>query len=115
LAVAFGKGSEHDFTLLKRTVRGIHPDILLLADSGYQGICGIHRKSWIPNKKTKKKKLSAESKAENRQLSCLRICIEHVNRYIKRFKILSARYRNKRKRHSLRVSLICAVCNFLRG
>ncbi len=112
MTVAFGKGSEHDFSLLKRTFRGINSDIILLADSGYQGIHSIHKNSWIPNKKPMKGKLSATDKFENRQLSSFRIYIEHINRYIKRFKILSSRYRNKRKRHSLRVSLLCAICNF---
>jgi len=93
----------------------MHPDIILLADSGYQGIYDIHKNCWIPNKKPKKGKLSAADKAENKLLSSLRIFIEHTNRYIKRFKILSSRYRNKRKRHDLRVSLICGICNFQRG
>ncbi|MEE1282391.1 MAG: IS5/IS1182 family transposase, partial [Acutalibacteraceae bacterium] len=31
---------------------------------------------------------------------------------IKRFKILSSRYRNKRRRFALRVSLICGIYNF---
>ena len=115
LSVAFGKGGEHDFSLLKRTFQGIHPDIVVLADSGYQGIHHIHENSWIPKKKPKNSKLSAADKAENKLLSSFRIYIEHTNRYIKRFKILSARYRNKRKRHALRVSLLCAVCNFQRG
>lgn len=54
LAVAFGKGSEHEFSLLKRTFRGIHSDIVVLADRGYQVILNIHKNSWIPNKKPKK-------------------------------------------------------------
>lgn len=37
--------------------------------------------------------------------------IEHINRYIKRFRILSSRYRNKRRRFALRASLICAIYN----
>jgi len=93
-------------------MQGFNKDILLLADSGYQGITDIHPNSWIPNKKSKYKDLTKEEKAENRRLSKLRILIEHMNRRLKRFKILSARYRNKRKRHSLRVSLLCGICNY---
>jgi len=115
LAIAFGKGSEHDFAIFKRAFDWIHPDICLLGDSGFQGMDGFHKNNWIPHKKPKGGKLTKEQKTENKRLSSYRICIEHVIRYTKRFKILSARYRNKRKRHALRVSLICGVCNCLRG
>ena len=37
---------------------------------------------------------------------------EHVIGKIKRFKILSCRYRNRRKRFGLRVNLISAIYNF---
>ena len=32
--------------------------------------------------------------------------------FVKRFRILSERYRNRRKRFALRFSLIAAICNF---
>ena len=87
LSVASGKGSEHDFSIFKRAFGWAHPDVLMLGDSGFQGICGIHRNSWIPYKKARGGNLSEAQKAENRQLSSYRICIEHAIRYIKRFKI----------------------------
>lgn len=40
------------------------------------------------------------------------IYIEHINAHIKKFKILSTRYRNKRKKHGLRMSLICGIYNY---
>lgn len=51
-------------------------------------------------------------KRVNKALSHIRIRIEHVNRRLKRFRIFSCRYRNKRKRHGLRMSLLCGVYNF---
>ena len=39
------------------------------------------------------------------------IAIEHVNRQIKVFKIMSERYRNRRRKHKLRMTLICAIRN----
>lgn len=42
--------------------------------------------------------ITSEEKAFNSALSKRRIFIEHINRYIKRFRILSSRYRNKRRR-----------------
>lgn len=86
--------------------------IKLLADSGYQGICKIHKNSQTPIKATKNHKLSSEEKAYNKSISKKRIYIEHINRYIKRFRILSSRYRNKRKKFGLRVALICGIYNF---
>jgi len=56
--------------------------------------------------------LTKEEKEKNRAISKERIYIEHVNGHIKRFKILSTRYRNKRKKHGLRMSLICGIYNY---
>lgn len=106
------KGKTHDFTLFKKSKLKFSNTTKVLADSGYQGIGAYHLNSEIPIKSSKKHKLSAEEKAYNRNFSKRRIYIEHVNRYLKRFKILSSRYRNKRRDFGLRVSLICGIYNF---
>jgi transposase len=87
-------------------------DTLILADTGYLGIKKLHTNSQIPKKSSKKHQLTSDEKAYNFAISKRRIYIEHINRYIKRFKILSSRYRNKRRRFALRVSLICGIYNF---
>jgi hypothetical protein len=115
LAVAHGKGAEHDFTIFKRIFKWADPEMCMLGDSGFQGIYDIHKNSWIPHKKPRKGSLTKIQKAENKLLASYRVCVEHIVRYTKRFKILSARYRNKRKRRGLRVSLIGGICNFMRG
>ena len=51
-------------------------------------------------------------KAYNQMISKRRIYIKHINCYIKRFRILSSRYRNRRKRFGLRAFLICGIYNF---
>jgi transposase len=104
-------GKTHDFTLFKDEFAGIDELIQVLADSGYQGIIEFHANSKIPIKKPKNKELTAEEKTYNRELSRLRIVIEHINRRIKRFKIMCDRYRNKRKRHGLRMTILCALHN----
>ena len=105
-------GSVHDFTLYKSSMgSAVSPDVKIKTDSGYQGIATYHAKSEVPFKKTKNKPLSPEEKAFNRRLARERIAIEHVNRQIKVFKIMSDRYRNRRKRHKLRMTLICAIRN----
>jgi transposase len=85
--------------------------ILLLADSGYQGLLKLHKNSRIPTKGSKYHPLTAALKSLNRELSKERIVIENINARIKTFKILSERYRNRRKRHLLRMNLVCAILN----
>ena len=108
LNVSFSYGSVHDFKLLCESNLHFLKDVLLIADKGYLGINKIHSNSLIPKKSTKKHKLTKEETI----ISKRRIYIEHVNRCIKKFKIVSGRYRNKRKKFFMRFSLICAIYNF---
>lgn len=55
--------------------------------------------------------LSVKDKAFNREVSRQRIYIEHVNRHLKGFRILSSRYRNRRNRFAFRVPLISGFLN----
>ena len=112
LFIVQAAGSVHDFTIYKdSTGSAMSPDIRAKTDSGYQGIAAYHANSEVPFKKTKNRPLTKEEKAFNRRLARERIAIEHVNREIKIFKIMSDRYRNRRKRHGLRMTLICAIRN----
>lgn len=85
--------------------------IKLLGDSGFQGILDFHKNSETPKKKSKKQPLSPEEKANNKRISQERIFIENVNACLKVFKILANKYRNRRKRFGLRMSLICGIYN----
>lgn len=82
------------------------------ADSGYQGITALHKNSETPKKKPKGGKLTDEEKRENRRISHERILIENINAKIKVFKIMKYPYRNRRRRHGLRLNLICGIVNF---
>ena len=53
----------------------------------------------------------AGPKAWNLSISRFRILIKHVNRRIKRFKIFPSRYRNKQRKHLMRLSLVCGIYN----
>lgn len=112
IAIFQGKGSEHDFSIFKRSEMKLCEMLILLADSGFQGIQSLHSASWIPKKRSKKHPLTTKDKRVNRALSRIRIRIEHVNRRLKRFRIFSSRYRNKRLRHGLRMSLLSSIYNF---
>jgi hypothetical protein len=80
-------------------------------DTGYQGIQKIHANSLLPKKKSKKSPLTKEDKRNNKKLSSERVINENVIGSIKRFKIISDRYRNRRKRFALRFNLISAIYN----
>jgi hypothetical protein len=83
-----------------------------MADKGYQGITKIHELSETPIKKKKGKKLTKEEKQYNRELNKLRITLEHINRRLKIFKILSYPYRNRHRRFGLRANLIAGLYNY---
>jgi hypothetical protein len=83
-----------------------------LADKGYQGIQKLHKNSRIPHKRKPKQELTKEQKKLNRQLSKERVVIENIHRHLKIFRILSSRYRNRRKRFNLRFNLIAGIYNY---
>jgi len=89
----------------------VQPHVLILADSGYQGIAKIHKNSRTPFKRKKNCPLSEEEKKKNRELSKQRILVEHIFRKIKIFRILREKYRNRRERFALRFNLISACYN----
>jgi hypothetical protein len=112
LATEFSEGSTHDFHLFKESSTVMAPHIRCLADTGYLGIDKLHPNSQIPAKNSKLHPLTPEQKRANRELASQRICCEHVIARLKVFRILSDRYRNRRKRFGLRFNLIAAIYNF---
>lgn len=71
-----------------------------------------HANTAMPTKKPKKKLLTKEQKRANREQSRERIPVENVIGCIKRFRILSERYRCHRKRFGLRINLISGIYNY---
>jgi hypothetical protein len=112
ICAAFAFGKKHDFRLFKESKTHIHPEITAKTDTGYIGIAKIHKNSVLPKKRSKKNPLTAEDKAMNRHISSERVGNEHAIGFLKRFKILAERYRNRRKRFGLRFNLIAGICNF---
>ena len=111
IATAFGKGGQHDFQLFKASCSVLSAHVCSVADAGYQGLANLHANSRTPAKKSKLHPLTQQQKASNRKLSRERILVENVIRRLKIFRILSERYRNRRKRFSLRFNLIAAIHN----
>lgn len=107
-----GRGPTHDFALYKRSKIELHESLELLADSGYQGLSKLHEKSQTPQKRPRKSELTDEQKRSNQELASRRVVVEHVIRCLKIFRILAERYRNRRRRFSLRFNLIAGLYNF---
>lgn len=112
ICIAHGKGKQHDFKIWKRSKTKAKKSIKQLGDKGYQGIQKYHKNSQTPIKKKRGKKLDREFKKINQKLAKERIIIEHINRCLKIFKLLSSRYRNRRRRFNLRLSLIAGIYNY---
>ena len=111
VATAFAHGSKHDFQLFKDDQIEIAEHVRVLADAGYQGLAELRKNCQTPFKKSKYHPLTKRQKQRNRALARKRILIEHIFRKLKVFRILSERYRNRRKRFALRFNLIAAIYN----
>ena len=111
ICTAFGAGRRHDFRLFRRSRLRIHPSVTATTDTGYLGIGKIHANSRQPKKRSKRHPLMKEDKRFNRAVSRERILNEHVIGALKRFRIISDRYRNRRKRFGLRFNLIAGIYN----
>ena len=84
-------------------------------DLGYKGIDKIHANCQMPKKKSKFHPLTKTDKKKNKRISRNRIFVEHVIGKLKVFRIVSERYRNRRKRFELRMNLIAGIYNIENG
>ncbi len=111
----FSNGKRHDFCLFKESGVIFQSKTKVLTDTGYQGIQKIHSNSELPQKKRKNIALTKDEKQKNKELASQRVLNENVIGMVKRFKIISDRYRNRRKRFGLRFNLIAGIYNFELG
>ena len=112
ICTAFSNGKKHDFKLFKESRLVVQDSVQLIVDSGYQGLQKIHSNTLLPKKKRKNKPLTKEEKKNNTNIASQRVSNEHAIGFIKRFKIVADRYRNRRKRFGLRFNLIAGICNY---
>ena len=105
-------GKKHDFRLFGESRIYILKHIQAKADTGFIGIKKHHKNSQLPRKSSKHKPLTKEDKQYNHNVSSNRVSNEHAIGFVKRFKILSERYRNRRKRFGLRFNLLSGICNY---
>lgn len=111
ICTSFSNGKKHDFKLFKESRVRWTKKTNALTDSGYAGIQKIQSTTRLPKKRRKGKALTKEEKQENRAIAAERVPNENVIGCLKRFKILSDRYRNRRKRFGLRFNLIAGIYN----
>ena len=77
----------------------------------YYGLEQEGFKLLMPIKKKKNLPLFDAEKKYNKMLGKIRVVIEHINSQLKTFRILSERYRNRRKRFGLLINLIAVNGN----
>jgi hypothetical protein len=112
ICTAFTNGKRHDFRLYKESKTHILPSIRAITDTGYQGLQKLHNNAELPKKRSKKKPLTKEDRQNNQRLASERVTNENVIGMLKRFKIISDKYRNRRKRFGLRFNLIAGIYNW---
>jgi len=111
MCTSFSHAKKHDFRLFKESKVRWTKERSWMTDSGYTGIKKLQGNTRLPKKSSKKKPLTLEEKKQNREISSERIVNENVIGSLKRFKIISDRYKNRRKRFGLRFNLIAGIHN----
>ena len=85
----------------------------LLCDLAYLGFRAENANVLLPHKKPKGGQLTADQKAENRELARMRVVVEHAIGRLKRFQILVRRFRLKRREFAdLAIRTVASICNF---
>ena len=112
MATFFGKGKTHDYKLFKMSGVQLGKDLKLRADLGYWGLQTVALNVILPLKNSKLHQLTRSEKKLNRELARRRVKVENVIRRLKIFRILSERYRHRRKRFGLRFNLIAGLHNY---
>ena len=108
----FGKGTTHDYKLFQTSGVRLGKCLKLRADLGYWGLQTEFLQAILPSKNSKLHPLTRSEKKVNRELASKRVKIENVIRRLKVFRILSERYRHRRKRFGLRFNLIAGLHNY---
>jgi IS5 family transposase len=107
-------GRVHDRLLRKRS-SPLPKNSRVYADSGYQGLQDDHPDTDIPFKKSKKHPLTKDEKDYNYGLSRFRVRVEHKIAQIKRFRMLSDRFRYPRTTHAAKFAIAAGIVNILSG
>jgi transposase len=113
VSIQIEDGRKHDLTIARKYLKEMVIYPYIMADLAYKGFHQIKSKLLIPIKKPKNLSLPQIAKQINQEISRRRITIEHINGKLKHFRILTERYRNRRKRFGLRMNLIAGMVNWM--
>ena len=106
-------GKKHDKKLADESHYQLPEGSVLLQDTGFQGFSLEQVLIIQPKKKPKGKALTEEEKEKNREISTLRVRIEHVISGVKRGRIVKDTFRNYKKGFKdLVMEIACALHNF---
>jgi len=116
-------GKNHDFNICKREMRKImceipaqNPEKMQIhVDSGYQGLQKLLKGVLLPHKASKNNPLDLEKKIYNRKISRIRVKVEHIFAQMKKYRILSEKYRGKIARYGLKTRIIAGLVNLHNG
>ena len=107
------EGRIHDKRIADRTGYSPPRGSILYQDTGFQGFTCPDVKIMQPKKKPKGRDLTAEEKAKNREISSIRIRVEHAIAGIKRYRIVKDKLRNYKKGFAdLVMETCCGLHNF---
>ena len=107
-------GGRHDITVRRDGPR-LPKGARVYGDSAYQGYDKEHEGIDHPYKKPKGGELTTEEKEYNTGLSRFRVRVEHKIGQVKRFRIVSDRFRNPRRTHHTKTSIIAGLVNMESG
>ncbi|GAB4184404.1 MAG: IS5 family transposase [Thermoflexibacter sp.] len=90
------EGAMHDKAILDETpLTGIPENSTIVQDLGFLGHKPVGIQIMMPEKKPKGKELTPEQKESNRQISKVRVLVEHAIAGVKRLKIIKDKIRLK--------------------
>jgi hypothetical protein len=107
-------GSRHDL-MIRREGPALSGEARVHGDSAYQGYDKEHANIDYPYKKPKGGSLTDEEKQYNRGLSGFRVRVEHKIGETKHFRVVSDRFRNPRRTHHTKVSIVAGIVNMAAG
>jgi hypothetical protein len=88
-------GRRHDKRLADKNaiIQTIPKDVDVVVDTGFQG--AQHPKLLIPKKGSKRNPLTPDEKESNQIISSCRVVVEHAIAGLKRFRVISDKFRNR--------------------
>lgn len=107
------EGKKHEKKICDEEHLTFPPSCILFKDTGFQGYEPDNVQTYQPKKKPRGKELTAEDKEFNKNVSSVRIIVEHVISGIKRCRIVKDVFRNTKEHFDDAVMEIsCGLHNF---